>query len=576
MLYKICALSSFLSGACYNVQPMRRLLLFIFSIEVYAGLVPCHDFKTTDKDIYLCDQQQQLVRETHHYANNYVEFLYQNGKLSSYYFYNQHGILLSYSDYQWQVDGSILKSSFKKIEQDYVLFEKYQYLFENNNPKRPTFVIRQWIFDEKYQIKAIDWYSPRFLNRKFVITRETLNQDGQLLETHVFDYNWNHPDPLHPVSFVRYDSLGQVTGEYFPLDFDNQLLLDELGVTENCNKTLIGVIDTDFDLNHFLLRPKIWLEPAEPLDGIDNDGNGRIDDFVGWNGYTNTNNVLSPVVLYDNEAPLSHGTHVASIALEDRDDTRFVAFAGDFTRPEHLNYIEATINMREIKFTNMSFSFGDGNNPFGADMASVKAMQSLIENTPNTLHLIAAGNDSHCLDGEQNRLVTYPASSPSDNTLVIGAITTDALNDEMYDEYELTWFSNYGAESVDILSPGQKVNGARLGGGMIRFSGTSMATPYALNHIVLAVNAANSELTPLQIKEIVMKTAYIRDLNNPFPVRSGGIIVPARAVRVAELLKKQKGLSITQAVLRQRLPLLPGETLATEDELMEFWSKRDI
>ncbi len=80
-------------------------------------------------------------------------------------------------------------------------------------------------------------------------------------------------------------------------------------VTTGSTPVTVGVIDTGMDLTHADLAGNVWANPGENCpgcrtDGIDNDGNGYIDDWRGWNFVTNTNDPSD-----DN----GHGTHVAGI-----------------------------------------------------------------------------------------------------------------------------------------------------------------------------------------------------------------------------------------------------------------------
>lgn len=57
-------------------------------------------------------------------------------------------------------------------------------------------------------------------------------------------------------------------------------------------KVIVSVIDTEIDVNHYALRNHIWKNTQEKEnDKVDNDNNGYIDDYIGWNFYDN-NNIL--------------------------------------------------------------------------------------------------------------------------------------------------------------------------------------------------------------------------------------------------------------------------------------------
>ena len=72
---------------------------------------------------------------------------------------------------------------------------------------------------------------------------------------------------------------------------------------ETGNNVVLGVIDTGVDWNHVELSNNIWTNPGEiPNNGIDDDGNGYIDDVRGWDFVNNDNDPMD-----DN----GHGTHVS-------------------------------------------------------------------------------------------------------------------------------------------------------------------------------------------------------------------------------------------------------------------------
>jgi subtilisin family serine protease len=68
---------------------------------------------------------------------------------------------------------------------------------------------------------------------------------------------------------------------------------------------VVAVIDSGIDLTNQDLKNNLWVNPGEiEGDGIDNEGNGYIDDVNGWNFYSNNNDI---------QDRYGHGTHVAGI-----------------------------------------------------------------------------------------------------------------------------------------------------------------------------------------------------------------------------------------------------------------------
>src|SRR3954462_5013717 len=75
------------------------------------------------------------------------------------------------------------------------------------------------------------------------------------------------------------------------------------GGSTGSKNVYIGIIDEGIQTTHPDLRDNAWTNPFDPPDGIDNDGNGYVDDVHGWNFYGGNNSVF--------EAGDQHGSHVA-------------------------------------------------------------------------------------------------------------------------------------------------------------------------------------------------------------------------------------------------------------------------
>jgi hypothetical protein len=95
------------------------------------------------------------------------------------------------------------------------------------------------------------------------------------------------------------------------------------------------------------------------------------------------------------------------------------------------------------------------------------------------------------------------------------------------------------------------------------------------------VARANPDLNVYEIKEILMKTAYVPDLDDPFPVRCGGILHPQRAVAAARWLARHPGASVDEAVLAVRRAEphpIAGESNAEPylSALKSFWALRRL
>lgn len=72
----------------------------------------------------------------------------------------------------------------------------------------------------------------------------------------------------------------------------------------DCSGVYVGIIDEGLMWNHEDLAGNVWTNPYDPIDGVDNDGNGYVDDVHGWDFAGNDNSI------YDGSGD-DHGTHVS-------------------------------------------------------------------------------------------------------------------------------------------------------------------------------------------------------------------------------------------------------------------------
>ncbi len=143
----------------------------------------------------------------------------------------------------------------------------------------------------------------------------------------------------------------------------------------------------------------------------------------------------------------------------------------------------------------------------------------------NALIFIAAGNSSEDLD----IATTSPQGVPLQNKIVVAATN---------DNQKLADFSCYGKTKVDLAVPGVNIYATYPNQKMGYMSGTSMACPNALGMASLVL-AENPDLTPVQLKKILMETVDKKDWLKD-KVKSGGVINVERAVYAAKQLKARK------------------------------------
>lgn len=236
---------------------------------------------------------------------------------------------------------------------------------------------------------------------------------------------------------------------------------------------IVAVIDTGVDYNHIDIRNNIWINTGEiPGNGIDDDGNGYIDDYYGWNFVGDNNDPMD-----DN----GHGTHVAGIIAAENNDYGMtgVAFnckvmclkagqhSGAFNNSDIAEAIQyAAANGASV--INMSFG--------GYEISL--AVEDALENAYNTCVLVAAaGNDGlcnnkACTDHFPNVGTFYPASLP----YVVGVMS---VNDSGTFMSSFSNFDHYPYNNIEyeVYACGEQIYSLFPNNKYVQMSGTSMASP---------------------------------------------------------------------------------------------------
>ena len=278
----------------------------------------------------------------------------------------------------------------------------------------------------------------------------------------------------------------------FPDQYAHQLIQMEGAweISTGSRDVVVAVLDTGVDVNHPDLKDNMWTNADEIRgNGIDDDGNGYVDDVYGWN-FGGDNNDVTPEDYY---SVAGHGTEVSGVIAAVGNNGLGVCGVNwqcsimalrlslDFTTEEAAEGLDyATANGARI--VNMSFG-GDAFGPEG-DLVLKAAIDNAYEQ--GVLLVASAGNSD-------TSRTNYPAGFPN----VMAVASTNG-------EDAKTGHSTFGTW-VDIAAPGTDIVTTDLGGDYLATAGTSFSSPYVVA-VAALVLSHRPELTHIQVRAILENT----------------------------------------------------------------------
>jgi len=252
---------------------------------------------------------------------------------------------------------------------------------------------------------------------------------------------------------------------------------------------VVAVVDTGVDYNHEDLRNNIWTNTNEIAgNGIDDDGNGYIDDNYGWNFSGNNNNTLDIN---------GHGTHVSGTIAGENNNYGVTGIAYD----AKIMPVKVLNDSGSGSYSSISkgirYAVDNGANVINLSLGGASANRTLesainYASSKGVIVVMAAGNDG-------DSLPDYPARYAYKSGIAVGAVDR---NNNMPD------FSNRsGTNEISyVTAPGVKVYSSVPNNQYATYNGTSMATPHVAGVVALMLSA-NPNLTDAQVRQIVTETA---------------------------------------------------------------------
>ncbi len=342
-------------------------------------------------------------------------------------------------------------------------------------------------------------------------------------------YRFRYPDDPYNDTLWAFDNPGYYTHYYgtFPVtqystsDIDMNIweAWEAYPLSKDETRTvIIAIIDTGVDYRHPDLKDQMWVNPNEiPNNGIDDDGNGYIDDIHGWDFYNDDDSVchyLETANGYianpdDND---NHGTHIAGIIAATANNS--IGISG----------VASNVNIKimSLKIHGGYSSSGSVSNAIkaiqyaeamGADICNLswgttnysQALELTIRES-SMLFITAAGNNGI----NNNSTPMFPASLRLQNLISVAYINCDGYLDAD---------SNYGVSTVDIAAPGEDIY-STLVGTYGYSSGSSMAAPH-ITGLAAMIYAYQENVYPAQVKELIINTMLPLDTLNGYLINPG-------------------------------------------------------
>ncbi len=285
------------------------------------------------------------------------------------------------------------------------------------------------------------------------------------------------------------------------------------GIEKGNRDVIIAIIDSGIDYKHEDLASKIWTNPGEiPDNGLDDDGNGYVDDMHGWD-FTDAPNLqaVGDFTERDNE-PLDssgHGTHVAGIAGAMPDNGIGIAGVawncplmavrsglslGGGSRMQDDDSAAAIVYAADNGASVINMSWGSEQRSF--------VIQDAIDYAyARGVVLVGAAGNS------QKAASIFPAGYRK----VIAVASTEQHQRRFYQ-------SNYGA-SIDIGAPGNAILSTQIDNSYRILTGTSMAAPHVAG-VAALLRSKRPTLTHEEIRQILVRTAdavLLADSDAPEP-----------------------------------------------------------
>eukprot|EP00915_Cephaloidophora_sp_WS-2016_P000656 GHVH01000825.1.p1 GENE.GHVH01000825.1~~GHVH01000825.1.p1 ORF type:complete len:889 (+),score=131.62 GHVH01000825.1:233-2899(+) len=426
------------------------------------------------------------------------------------------------SDFMVTLHMDIIECDIKK---ENPMFSTVQDYYNRNNPNARLLSERcvdlMDIFNSDNLVDNVHMEEELFGAQELISTADSRSLQARIDAIQMTASRGFPDDPLLPQQWLHESPTAGVNSRAMWNDWKTR---PPAPVQTNAPPVLVALIDSGIDYLHEDLVGSVWENPGEVCnDGIDNDGNGFIDDCYGWNFVDNSNDPMD-----DN----GHGTAAAGIIAASPNNRYGIT-------PVCWNCILVPIKAldKNIKGTVSGFVKGlnyallagakISNNSYGGQGSRFGSLEDAVRRAEiqGMVFVAASGNFSCDADVEP----AFPASYDIPNVVSVASHNSDA---------QISDFSCFGRSSVHLSAPGEKVLTLARNNGFSRVNGTSFAAPVVTGILAMVLNE-NRSLNYLQIIDVLYSTV------NRLPQLQGRVITGGIPDARAALFRAREMLRLT-------------------------------
>ncbi|MBT3234401.1 MAG: S8 family serine peptidase [Bdellovibrionales bacterium] len=334
--------------------------------------------------------------------------------------------------------------------------------------------------------------NPNILRIEPNITYRTFDDSWEEVTDPKFNMQWalsnqGMNEPVKP------DQLSPLPGT-IGCDISAQRVWSE--ITTGSDQIIIAVMDTGIDYNHPELKNSIWVNLKEQngLPGIDDDGNGHIDDIHGYDAFNDDGDPMDDK---------GHGTHCAGIIGASHDGKGIMGVMDKvkllpIKMMNHKGRGELEHAIKAMDYFAKSPA-RVVNCSWGSNLYSEIFQEMIVKLEQRGKFFVAAAGNLRGRNNDQHP--TYPANYQVPNLISISSHNARARHSH---------FSTYGPKTIHIAAPGTKILSTYIKEKRKpRYkvaSGTSMAAPFVTAAVGLLLHQAPN-LTGDEIRNRLMETA---------------------------------------------------------------------